>query len=457
MILREQWLKLSQKKRRDYIASLTEDEAEVFYHLWEIWARDAQLAPVGDWVGWIVLAGRGFGKTRLGAEWIRSMTDSGEYPRVSLIARTAADIRDVMVDGESGLLSIYPRSERPKYEPSKRRVTFANGAIASLFSADEPDSLRGPQHYLLWEDELAAWQYPESHDQAMFGLRLGKHPRFLVTTTPKPTRIVRELVGDENNVVTRGSTYDNRANLAPTFFEKITAKYEGSRLGRQELNGEILDDNPNALFNRANIDENRVTAAPVLSQVVVGVDPAVTANSSSNNTGIICAGRGSDGHYYVLRDETMLGKPNEWGTQVLSAYHTMFANRIVGEVNQGGDLVESNIRNLPGGQSAAFEAVRATRGKALRAEPVSTLYEQGRVHHVGAFTALEDEMCNWDPSLGEASPDRLDAMVWAITYLMEHAGEGQIAFQSAGRRVEKTGLRGFMSNVGGALRGLKGF
>lgn len=434
--LREYWKQLNPEERQRYTAELPEKEAEQFWHSWEVWARDNQLAPPGDWTGWLLLAGRGFGKTRTAGEWIRQIVATGNYGRIGIVARTAADLRDVVVDGESGILSIYPKSERPNYEPSKRRVTFANGAIASLYSAEEPDTLRGPQHHAMWFDELAAYQYQDDvFDQAMFGLRLGKHPRWAATTTPRPTKLIKRLVEDKTVAVTRGNTYDNADNLAPTFISTILARYEGTRLGRQEINGEILDDNPNSLWSRADIDNNRVAFAPTLARICVAVDPAVSTNATSNNTGIVAVGMGMDGDFYVLSDDTLsAAKPTEWGQQVVAVYSKYHANMIVGEVNQGGDLVESNVRAC-GGEYVPFEAVRASKGKATRAEPVSSLYEQGRVHHVGTLPELEDELCGWDPTLNETSPDRLDALVWGMTWLMEKGGAIPMQFKSTGRRV----------------------
>jgi len=419
--LRKSWQQFSKSQKLEFIANLTNAEAEEMLFSWEFWARDNQLPPEGEWDGWLILAGRGFGKTRTGAEWIKNMVATGNYPRVSLVGRTTSDVRGVMVDGESGLLSCYSRKDRPVYKRGERKIEFPNGAVGMVFTAEEPDLLRGPQHCLLWMDELAAWTYAEeSFDNAMFGLRLGIHPQFMVTTTPRPTKIIKSLVADDRVIVTRGSTYDNHENLAGNFIEKIVAKYEGTRLGRQELYGEILDDNPNALWNRGLIDELRVTKAPELTHIVVGVDPAVTANEKSNQTGIVVVGRGKDGHYYVLADNSMKGKPHEWAAEIITAYHKFYANVVVGETNQGGDLIESMLR-ANGGDGVPFAGVRASVGKTTRAEPISMLYEQGKVHHVGTFNDLEDEMCSWDPTIDVSSPDRMDALVWSITWLITHS------------------------------------
>ena len=393
-----------------------------------MWARPSQLEPPGNWRTWIILAGRGFGKTRSGAEWIRGQVESGYYSRVALVGATASDVRDVIVEGESGILAISSPTFRPKYEPSKRRLTWPNGAIATTFSADEPDRFRGPQHDAAWLDELAAWKYPEAYDQIQFGLRLGKNPRQIITTTPRPTKLIKSIIADNTTYVTRGSTYDNKDNLAPAFLEQIQKKYEGTRLGRQELNAEILDDNPNALWNFSNIDEYRVYRAPItLSRVIVGIDPAVTNNDGSNETGIIVCGIGSDEHGYVLADRTLSSSPEEWARAAVHAYYEFGADRIVGEVNNGGDMIEAVIRNVD--KNVAYTSVRATKGKAIRAEPIAALYEQGRMHHVGYFPKLEDQCCNFDPQdyLDSArrknndSPDRMDAMVWAFTELFDRS------------------------------------
>ena len=364
----------------------------------------------------MILAGRGFGKTRTGAETVREWAKSFNY--VNLIGATADDARDIMIEGESGILAVCPNDERPIYKSSSRSLLWPNGSKSLIFTADEPERLRGKQHQKLWADELAAWRYAESWDQAMFGLRLGKNPQAIVTTTPRPNQLVKALIADKTTHITRGSTYDNRANLSPAFFSKVIAKYEGTRLGRQELNAEILDDNPGALWNHGLIDAARVKDYPDLIRVVVAVDPAVSANPDSDDTGIGAAGLGDDGEVYVLADATVsAATPNEWGKRVIETFDKWQADLVVAEVNQGGDLVESNVR----AQRAyvPFKKIHARRSKALRAEPVAALYEQGRVHHVGMLPALEDEMCDWNPMIvGQASPNRVDWLVYAITELL---------------------------------------
>jgi predicted phage terminase large subunit-like protein len=382
---------------------------------WSFKARPEQLPPPGDWRTWCLLAGRGFGKTRTGAEYVRMMVESGKAKYVALVAPTAADARDVMVEGESGLLSICPPWNRPLYEPSKRRLTWPNGARATLYSADEPERLRGPQHDLAWCDELASWRYPEAWDMLMFGLRLGSDPRVVVTTTPKPTKIVKELVKAPTTAVTRGSSYDNRANLAPAFFDQIVKRYEGTRLGRQELYAEILTDVEGALWQYDTIERTRVQAGPKsYKRLVVAIDPAVSAEEGSDETGIIAAGLGPDGHGYILDDRSGRYSPRDWALRAVGLYEQHHADRIIAEVNNGGDLVEATLRTVKPGIS--YRAVHASRGKTTRAEPVAALYEKGMVHHVGSFPALEDQLCNWVQ--GDPSPDRLDALTWALTELM---------------------------------------
>lgn len=383
-----------------------------------MWARDTQLPPVGDWRTWLILAGRGFGKTRTGAETVRARVEAGAATRVALVGQTAADVRDVMIEGESGILAVSPPWFEPKYEPSKRRLTWPNGAIATAYSADEPRQLRGPQHDFAWADELASWATPEAWDQLMFGLRLGSDPRVIVTTTPRPTRIIRELLADPTTHATRGSTYDNRANLAPAFFEQIIRKYEGTRLGRQELHAEVLDDVPGALWTRAMLDATRTrTAPPELTRVVVAIDPAVTSGEDSDETGIVTVGKDAAGEYHVLADRSCRMTPDGWARRAVAAFDEHNADRIVAEVNNGGDLVEATLRTVR--RNIPYAKVHASRGKRVRAEPIAALYEQRRVHHYGDLAQLEDQMVTFTPDGMDGSPDRVDALVWALTELSE--------------------------------------
>ena len=390
--------------------------ANLLIYTWDVWARPEQKAPPGDWNIWLIKAGRGWGKTRTGAEWIREKA-ANPNERITLIGRTAADVRDVMVEGHGGILSLYPESERPNYEPSKRRVTFKSGAIASLFSADEPNLLRGPQHSSLWCDELAAWRFDrETWDNAMFGLRIGEHPQACITTTPRPTKLMRELMARNDTKITGGSTRDNAGNLAPNFIKEILSKYDGTRMGRQEIDAEILDDNPGALWSHKLIEQNRVKEAPEFKRMIIAIDPAVTSNADSDETGMIGAGLGEDGHAYIMADLSGIMPANDWARLAVRYYHDNECSRIIAEVNNGGDLVENTIRTID--PHVSYKDVRATRGKAIRAEPISALYEQGKVHHVGMFPQLEDQMTGFDPKSPGKSPDRMDALVWAVTELM---------------------------------------
>lgn len=408
---------LSDSDRATALKDVTNDEAQALLYDWSFWARPKQLPPSGDWFCWLIRSGRGFGKTRTGAQWV--IDRAKQYPQypIALVGQSKADVRDTMIElGDSSILKCAPPWFMPEYEPSKRRLTFPNGAVAVVYSGDEPDQLRGPQHGSAWVDELAKFKYPqETWDNLEFGLRLGAHPQACVTTTPRPIPIIKALIADADTVDVRGTTYENWANLSDRFVERVVQKYENTSLGRQELHGELIDDDPAALWKRSQIDAARVTQAPALKRIVVGVDPAATANASSDETGIVVAGLGVDGDGYVLDDKTLSASPDGWARQAVAAFHTHKADRIVAEVNNGGDMVEFTIRTVE--KSIAFKQVRASRGKQTRAEPIAALYEQGKVHHVGSFALLEDQMCQWVP--GDAdSPDRVDALVWALSDLL---------------------------------------
>ena len=397
------------------VEALTIEQRKAMLYNWTVWQRPKQATPDGNWFVWMILAGRGFGKTRTGSEFVREQVEAGRAHHVALVGPTAADVRDTMVEGDSGLLAVFPPDRRPRYEPSKRRVTFHTGAIATTYSADEPDRLRGPNHDLAWCDELAAWRYPAAWDMLILGLRIGDKPRALVTTTPRPVKVIRHLV-DRNDVhVVTGSTYENRANLAPTFLDEVLRQYEGTRLGRQELHAEILADVDGALWDRTFIEDSRVTRCPDLTRIVVGVDPATTSKEWSAETGIVVAGVDETGHAYILSDRSTRGTPHEWALEAITAYYTTEADRIVAESNQGGEMVSHTLRTVD--PNVPIRLVHAARGKRTRAEPIAALYEQGRVHHVGAFPLLEDQLCSWVPD-ESPSPDRLDALVWALTELM---------------------------------------
>ncbi len=420
---------LNENQRKQVLAGI---DPEALLYDWKFWGRPNQIAPDGDWTTWVILAGRGFGKTRAGSEWIKSQVcgasplGKGKAGRVALVAETAADARDVMVEGDSGILSVHHPDFRPTYEPSKRRVTWPNGAMATLYNATEPDQLRGPQHDLAWCDELAKWRYAqETWDMLQFGLRLGDRPRQLITTTPRPIPLLREILRNPDTVKTGGSTYENKANLADAFVKTIIRKYEGTRLGRQELNAEVLDDVPGSLWTRDILDRYRHDKAkklPDMQRVVVAIDPAATSKDTAvtegtAETGIVVAGLGVDGRGYVLDDQSCSLSPNGWARRAMSAYNLCNADAYVVETNQGGDMVKSTIQSVH--PDARIIEVRASRGKVTRAEPVSALYEQGRVSHVGGFAQLEDQMVLFTTTgiVGETTADRVDALVWAFTEL----------------------------------------
>lgn len=403
-----------------------EEQARLRY-TWRAWARPEQLPPRGDWLTWLMLSGRGSGKTRAAAEFIRAEVEAGRAGRIALVGKTPADIRDVMIEGESGLLNVCPPENKPDYQPSLRRLTWPNGARAITYSSHEPDELRGPQCDLGWGDEIRTWaNATETWDNLMFGLRLGKRPRVVATTTPLPIKLIKTLMAEPTTVISRGSTYDNRANLAPSFFRQIVAKYEGTRLGRQEIHAELLEDVPGALWKRSffvyqpaprmtrNSDG---TFAPNLSRIVVAIDPAVTSGEGSDETGIIiagCAGEGAERRYWVLDDRSLRASPHGWATAAIVGYRALRGDRIIGEVNNGGEMVEATLRTID--PNVPYTAVHASRGKQARAEPIAALYEQGKVSHVRQFSELEDQCCTWTLEEGK-SPDRMDALVWALTEL----------------------------------------
>lgn len=421
------------------MAGLGPDERERLQFLWPIWARPDQLPPQGKWRVWLMLSGRGAGKTRSAAEYIRDEVEAGRAGSIHLVGETAADVRDTMVElGPSCLMKISRPDFRPRYEPSKRRLIWPNGAFASCFSAEDPDQLRGPQCDLAWADEVASWKNQRATwDMLEFGLRLsgpkGDRPRVVVSSTPQPNDVILELSRGllqpdrsrrpRRDVVVgaKASTYDNQANLDAAFFESMTDRYEGTRVGRQELYAEILEDVEGALWSQQLIDEHRAAADydPELSVVVIGVDPQGSteprADGSPSETGIVGVGLGTDGDIYVTADRSGSLKPAQWGARTIALYHELEADRVVPEKNNGGDMVRYTLKSCDPDGVVPVKPVWAARGKATRAEPVSALYEQGRVHHVGSFPLLEDQLCTWVP--GGPSPDRLDALVWAISDL----------------------------------------
>ena len=373
------------------------------------------------------MAGRGFGKTRLGAEWLAAKAVRNDGVRCAIVARTYSDTRAVCVEGVSGILNILREYDALKdWNKSNGIITLKNNSIIQTFSADTPDSLRGPQFHFAWTDELAAWQYEDTWNQLQFGLRLGDNPQTVITTTPRPTKLIKDLIKRNTTIVTRGSTFDNAENLSQSALLEMQMRYGGTRLGQQELYGAVLDDNPGALWNRANLEATRIKPelVPNLVRVVVGVDPAVTSGEDSDSTGIVVAGMSSDGQYYVLADDTIKASPQVWAEKAISSFEQHKADRIIAEVNNGGDLVVHLLQQVK--NTIPVKKVTASRGKAVRAEPIAALFEQGRAHLVGYYPELEDQLCEWEPGTNMSSPDRMDAMVWALTELSE--GSNALAY-----------------------------
>lgn len=405
------------------IGAIPAELHEALKYEWRAWARPEQLPPDGDWLLWLLLAGRGFGKSRTGAEWSREQAKALPGSHGALIGPTAADVRDVMV---KALLVSTPSKEGLVYEPSKRLLTWANGSTATLYSAEEPDRLRGPQHHWAWVDELAAWQYAdEVWDMLMMTMRLGARPRVVASTTPRPIPLIRRLLKDSGTAITRGSTFDNAANLSPNFIQSVRERYDGTRLGRQELYAEVLDDVEGALWNHTLIDSKRAKRDVIDSisfkRLVVAVDPSGSAKKEADEVGIVVAGIaecpvcGGEVHGFVLEDLSGRYSPNDMGRKSVDAYHRWNADRLVAEDNFGGQIIADLIGLID--RTVAYRAVHASRGKIIRAEPIAALYESGRVHHVGMHAKLEDEMCTYTP-VEPKSPGRLDAVVWALTDLM---------------------------------------
>lgn len=419
--LRDQLAQLPEAELRAVIGRLKPKQLRALQHDWRWWARPKQLPPAGSWQWWLILAGRGFGKTRVGAAWVNEKAEQNPGCRIALVGETVPDVRDVMIRGESGLIAKAAPWCKPKYTPSRRIVEWPNGSIATTYTAEKPDQLRGPQHHFAWGDEVAKWRYEDALDQLKFGLRLGEAPQGILTTTPKPVPLIKALLAEEGKglVLTRGSTYENKANLAPSFLSAIIKKFEGTRLGRQELLAEVLDDAPGALWKREQLEKLRRTDVKPsdMVRIVVAIDPSVSSDSEEAETGIIVAGLGQDGFGYVFEDGSLeRPTPKQWGDQAVTLYNKFEADRIIGEANNGGDLVEANV--TAASKRVAFLKVHAARGKQARAEPIASLYEQGRVFHVGSFPTLEDQLCQWEPGVSLWSPNRVDALVWALTELM---------------------------------------
>jgi len=408
----------------EILSSLTDEQSYALQYDWEFWGRPDQLPPVqwgqaGCFI-WMIRTGRGWGKSRTATEIFINAVRYGGYKYPNLVGATADEVRDVMINGETGILKCAAPDFYPEYIPSLKKLIWPNKVETHIYYGSEPSKGRGPQSDFLWFDEIAKYQFPEeTFDNLMLGLRLGSNPLCIVTSTPRPTRFLMDLEQRTDKqeractVVTRGRTQDNFKNLSPVFISTIISKYEHTRLGRQELEGEFLSDNPEALWKRSDIDNNRVRQIPELTYVVIGVDPSATSKAGSDDTGIIAAGKSKEGHFYILGDYTCHLTPQGWGEAVLTAYHKHEANMVIGETNQGGEMVQHTLKTID--PKIPFKAVHSSRGKSIRAEPVSALYEQGKVHHFGTFPELEDELCEWTP--GADSPDRLDALVFALTEL----------------------------------------
>ena len=402
------------------MSDLHRREAMELQYAWSLHARDSQLPPPGDWDTWMILAGRGFGKTRTGAEWVRAQVENKQAHRIALVARTLDEAQSVMIEGESGIVNISPHWDKPIYEPSKRKLTWPNGAHALAFSSHEPDQLRGPQFDAAWCDELASWEYPsQTWDNLTFALRLGRRPRSVVTTTPKSIELVHSLPNRPGVQVTRGATYENQDNLPPAYFNQLIEQYDGTRIGQQEIYAELIDEDEDAIWKREWIEKARLSAYPPIARIVVSIDPAMSTKPNSSETGIVVVGADMRRkHAYVLADESGKLTPNSWALRAAHLFDKFNATRIIAEDNAGGDMVKSTLKNAVE-RTLPYKGIKARRGKYIRAEPVAALYEQGRVHHIGRFPQLEDQMCTWTPDLGPSnSPDRADALVHAITELV---------------------------------------
>ena len=443
-------------------AMMTPQERAAKLYDWGFWARPEQLLPPGDWIYWMPLAGRGWGKTRTGAEAVRQWIKEG-FTEVNLIGATENDIEKIMIRGPSGILAVCPPDERPRYVSNKHELRWPNGAVSNLYSAEKSERLRGPNHQKLWCDEVAAWRYDDAWDQAMLGLRLPPKPQVVITTTPRPTPRIKALVADAATHLTRHSTYENAANLAESFLHQVEQKYGQTRLGRQELYAQILDDVQGALFMRDWIENNRAVwisksngivgvgpdkAEVQLRRIVVAIDPAVSTGEKSDETGIIACGADDGTHWpdgiphgYLLDDGSGKYPPNEWSRRARHLFHQYRADCIVAEVNNGGDLVEHTIQAFDGRKTVPVRTVHATRGKVMRAEPVSLHYEKGRIHHIGAFPTLEDQMCVFTNDFVRTagnSPDRMDAMVWGFwELLVGPRTDGFLQFYGQEDRAEK--------------------
>lgn len=434
--LRQDLMAMDERELELFLKSCSPRELEILTYDWRVWARPEQVPPHGNWSTWAVMGGRGMGKTRTGAETLRDWKAklSAKYGpvRLALVGKEPGDIRRVMIEGESGLIAVSPPWDKPEHRPSLRELRWPDGSVAFTYSAEEPDSLRGPQHHAAWCDEVSKWKYPqETWDNLQFGLRLGDDPRVIATFTPRNIPTIKDILGDKSTVVTRGSLMRNRANLPDKFVARVLERYQGTRLGRQEIQGELLGDTVGSLWTMDLIDKFRCRTVNKnkLVRIVVGIDPGGSHKEDAEDvdpelvedlpeTGIVAVARDENSHAYVLSDASGNMSPAKWGHRAVKLWEDLKGDLVVGEINNGGDMVDfvckTAAREL--GIDVFFKPVRASRGKYTRAEPVAALYEQGRVHHVGAFPELEDQMTTWVP--GQKSPDRMDALVWALTELM---------------------------------------
>ena len=413
------------RKTKAFVESLKLDQLSELLNDWPLWARSKQKPPLENWRTWLLLGGRGAGKTRTGAEWLKGVALSDPHQpgnaggRVALVGESYAEVRDVMVEGQSGLLQLHKHQDRPVWKSSRRELEWPNGTIGQLFSSSDPEGLRGYQFGAAWCDELCKWNnLDETWDMLQFCLRLGASPRQVVTTTPKPLKLLKKIMQDPSTIINRSATMENKSNLASGFLQYVNSQYGNTRLGRQELNGEVIEEREDALWQRDMFERLRVSNPPELERVVIAVDPPASSGKTSAACGIIAAGKSENGNVFILEDKSLhMATPKQWAKAVVSLYHAVEADVVIAETNQGGEMVETIIRTIE--PSIPVRGVHASRGKWLRAEPVALLYERNEVFHVGMFAELEDQMCAFgaDGSANGVSPDRLDALVWAVTEL----------------------------------------